>query len=105
LADWPRRLSGLSTEDLETAVRYGARQIDMLGRHEDSLSRADVHVRTGSPTHGQLIDSRPTADGHSASRQAEIVVKASQYIVNKHCSSGYAGRVARGRFLRGRPLE
>lgn len=62
----------------------------MLSRHEDSLSYANVDVKTGSPSHGQLIDSQPSVDGHAASRNAEIVIKASHYIMNKYCS-GYGG--------------
>lgn len=79
------QLLNLKTEDLESAIQYGTQQINMLSRHEDSLSYADVNVKTGSPSHGQLIDSQPSVDGHLASRNAEIVIKASHYIMNKHC--------------------
>lgn len=75
----------LTSQDLENAIQYGTQQINMLSRHEDSLSYADVNVKIGSPSHGQLIDSQPSVDGHIASRNAEIVIKASLYIMNKHC--------------------
>lgn len=57
----------------------------MLSRHEDSLSYANVNVKIGSPSHGQLIDAQPSIDGHLASRNAEIVIRASNYIINKYC--------------------
>lgn len=84
--DSSNQFLNLKTEDLENAIQYGTQQINMLSRHEDSLSYADVHVKIGSPSHGQLIDSQPSIDGHLASRNAEIVIKASHYIINKHCS-------------------
>lgn len=72
-------------EDLENAIQYATQQINMLSRHEESISYANIHVKIGSPTHGQLIDSRPNIDGHLASRNAEIIIKASYYIMHKHC--------------------
>lgn len=83
--DSSKPLLNLKADDLESAIQYGTQQINMLSRHEDALSYANVNVKTGSPSHGQLIDSRPSADGHLASRNAEIVLKASHYIMNKHC--------------------
>ncbi|KAF0746289.1 Uncharacterized protein FWK35_00020149, partial [Aphis craccivora] len=83
--DSSNELLNLKIQDLENAIQYGTQQINMLSRHEDSLSYADVHVKIGSPSHGQLIDSKPSIDGHLASRNAEIVIKASHYIMNKHC--------------------
>lgn len=78
----------LKIQDLENAIQYGTQQINMLSRHEDSLSYANIDVKIGSPSHGQLIDSKPSIDGHLASRNAEIIIKASHYLVNKHCQ-GY----------------
>ncbi|XP_050443541.1 peroxidase-like [Adelges cooleyi] len=78
-------LSKLGTKDLEAAVQYGVTQISMLARYENTLSYADVNVKDGTPAHGQLIDSKPTVAGHQASRDAEIILKASQYLVNKYC--------------------
>lgn len=83
--DLPKHFQNLRIQDLENAIQYGTQQINMLSRHEDSLSYADVNVKIGSPSHGQLVDSRPTIDGHLASRNAEIVIKASQYLMNKYC--------------------
>lgn len=83
--DSSNQFLNLKTQDLENAIQYGTQQINMLSRHEDSLSYADVHVKIGSPSHGQLIDSQPSIDGHLQSRNAEIVLKASHYIMNKHC--------------------
>ncbi|VVC41836.1 Hypothetical protein CINCED_3A019850 [Cinara cedri] len=83
--DSSKQFLSLRKEDLENAIQYGAQQISMLSRHEDSLSYANINVKTGSPSHGQLIDSQPSMDGHVASRNAEIVIKASHYIMNKHC--------------------
>lgn len=83
--DSPKQFLNLKTQDLEDAIQYGTQQINMLSRHEDSLSYADVHVKVGSPSHGQLIDSQPSSDGHIASRNAEIAIKASQYLINKYC--------------------
>ncbi|KAF0755550.1 Uncharacterized protein FWK35_00023600, partial [Aphis craccivora] len=83
--DSSNKFLNLKIQDLENAIQYGTQQINMLSRHEDSLSYADVHVKIGSPSHGQLIDSKPSIDGHLASRNAEIVIKASHYIMNKHC--------------------
>lgn len=79
------QLLNLKVQDLENAIQYGTQQINMLSRHEDSLSFSDVNVKIGSPSHGQLIDSQPSIDAHLASRNAEILLKASQYIMNKHC--------------------
>jgi hypothetical protein len=81
----PQQLLNLEIQDLENAIQYGTQQINMLSRHEDSLSFSDVNVKIGSPSHGQLIDSQPSIEAHLASRNAEILLKASQYIMNKHC--------------------
>lgn len=83
--DLSKQFQNLRNEDLENAIQYGAQQINMLSRHEDSLSLANVNVKIGSPSHGQLVDSQPSTDGHLASRNAEIIIKASQYLMNKHC--------------------
>lgn len=72
-------------QDLENAIQYATQQINMLSRHEESISYANINVKTGSPSHGQLIDSQPSMDGHLASRNAEIIIKASYYIMHKHC--------------------
>lgn len=80
-----KQFLNLKIQDLENAIQYGTQQINMLSRHEDSLSYANINVKVGSPSHGQLIDSRPSIDGHLASRNAEIVLKASHYLMNKHC--------------------
>lgn len=80
-----KQLLHFDNQDLEDAIQYGTQQINMLSRHEDSLSYADVNVKIGSPSHGQLIDSQPSVDGHLASRNAEIVIKASLYMMIKHC--------------------
>ncbi|XP_022164640.1 peroxidase-like [Myzus persicae] len=91
--DSSNQFLNLKTQDLENAIQYGTQQINMLSRHEDSLSYADVHVKIGSPSHGQLIDSQPSIDGHLASRNAEIVIKASHYIMNKHCSGSGISKI------------
>jgi len=83
--DLSKQFQNLKNEDLENAIQYGTQQINMLSRHEDSLSHANVNVKIGSPSHGQLVDSQPSTDGHLASRNAEIIIKASQYLMNKHC--------------------
>lgn len=84
-ADGSNTFINLKIQDLENAIIYGTQQINMLSRHEDSLSHANIDVKIGSPSHGQLIDSKPSIDGHLASRNAEIIIKASHYILNKHC--------------------
>jgi len=80
-----KQFLNLKSQDLENAIQYGTQQINMLSRHEDSISYADVYVKIGSPTHGQLIDSQPSINAHLASRNAEIVIKASHYLMNKYC--------------------
>ncbi|XP_050520848.1 peroxidase-like [Daktulosphaira vitifoliae] len=83
--DGSNYLSKLGTKDLEAAIQYGISQINMLARYEDTLTYAEINVKTGTPAHGQLIDSKPTTTGHLASRDAEIILKASQYLINKFC--------------------
>ncbi|KAL4089522.1 hypothetical protein QTP88_024543 [Uroleucon formosanum] len=39
--DSSNQFLNLKTEDLENAIQYGTQQINMLSRHEDSLSYAD----------------------------------------------------------------
>lgn len=80
-----QKLPHLNFQDLENAIQYSTQHINMLSRHEESLSYSDINVKIGSPSHGQLIDSQPSMDAHLASRSAEILLKASQYLMNAHC--------------------
>jgi len=51
---------------------------------EDVLSDIS-HLTIGSPNHGQLIDSQPSKDGLSGSRNAEIILGVTQNLKNTHC--------------------
>lgn len=52
---------------------------------EDTISYAKIHVTSGTPSHGQLINSKPSLEGQLESRNAEIIIKASQYIMSNYC--------------------
>lgn len=39
----------------------------------------------GSPFHGQLIDSQPSEEGHSVSRNAEIIIEVTRSLKNTYC--------------------
>lgn len=75
----------ITHQDLENAIQYGTQQINMLSCVENMISCAKVHVKTGSPSHGQLIDFKPSQEGNLTSRNAEILIQGSHYIMSKYC--------------------
>lgn len=70
--------------ELEDIIDKGKTQMDMLYRLENTIANADITVEVGSPSHGQLIDSMPSMETNIESRGAEIVIKASTYLVNTY---------------------
>lgn len=74
----------LRISEINEEIRKSVVEIENRYRWEDILSDAN-RLTIGSPFHGQLIDSQPSKDGHTGSRNAEIVIEATRTLKNKYC--------------------
>lgn len=74
----------LKISELDLAIKTAIDKIESRYRSEDIILSNVSRSISGSPAHGQLINSMPSKNGHSASRTAEILVEASSQIRNKY---------------------
>ncbi|XP_059487278.1 peroxidase-like [Neocloeon triangulifer] len=78
-------LPKVDPEVLHTSVKFGENVIGRLARLEKTLANADVRVRPGSAPHGQLIAGNPVDGALERHRQAQVAVRASQFIADNNC--------------------
>lgn len=78
-------------KELHIAIDHATQEINMVSNVEQYLADSNINVKPGSPSHGLLLDSHPTLYEMSRIRNAEIIDKASQYIIYNNCH-GYSYR-------------
>lgn len=83
--DSSKWLRNITVKNVEDAIQYGIHNIYLRDRMEDRIWNANVYVKPGSPSHKQLIDSKPSVDGHLIYRNVELINEASSYLVQKYC--------------------
>ncbi|CAI6354745.1 unnamed protein product [Macrosiphum euphorbiae] len=74
----------LKTSQLDEAIKTAIDKIESRYRSEDIIISNVSRLITGSPAHGQLINSMPSKNGHSASRNAEILIEASLHLIDSY---------------------
>ncbi|RZF46188.1 hypothetical protein LSTR_LSTR011542 [Laodelphax striatellus] len=80
-----KRLPSISAHEVETGLEFGRTLIDKQARHEANIAGSGVTVRRGTPSQGILAESKPTSDALAHGLDAQVALKASQYIASKYC--------------------
>lgn len=75
----------LDISDVNDEIQKAVEIIENRYRSEDILLSNVSRLISGSPVHGQLIDSMPSKDGHSGSRNAEIILEVTRSLKNTYC--------------------
>lgn len=75
----------VSEKDLNDCVTFGKRVVNMMQRLETNLDWAAIHIKKGSPAHGQLIESSPETEALQQGRAAMVALRATVQLVNSHC--------------------
>ncbi|XP_065334518.1 peroxidase-like [Cloeon dipterum] len=123
-AGWPFRVFGrpqrmqqsqqslptLETDALHASVKFGENVVGKLERLEKTLAGADVRVRPGTPSHGQLIASNPHENALEKHRHAQVAIRASQHIADSQCrrlrlKERYCGELINTLSLEGTDLQ
>nr|CAD7574737.1 unnamed protein product [Timema californicum] len=81
----PAQLLDVEEEVLQDSVNFGEGVVSRLGRLEVNLASSDVKVSSGSPVHGQLIDSYPDLKALEQGKHALVAVKASLFLAQNTC--------------------
>lgn len=71
--------------DLEYYIQYGTKHMNEISRYERTIADNNDTVQRGSPSYGQLLDSKPSIEGRLASHDAEIILQAGQEIMTSYC--------------------
>ncbi|XP_060859778.1 peroxidase-like isoform X3 [Metopolophium dirhodum] len=75
----------LDISDVNDEIQKAVDRIENRYRSDEILLSNVSRLIIGSPVHGQLIDSMPSKDGHSGSRNAEIILEVTQSLKNTYC--------------------
>lgn len=75
----------ITEKDLNDCVAFGKRVVNMMQRLETNLDWAAIHIKKGSPAHGQLIESNPESEALQQGRAAMVATRATVQLVNMHC--------------------
>lgn len=85
-------------KDLNQSVVFGSGIVSRMQRLETNLDWSNIHVRKGSPAHGQLLDSSPEKEALRQGRAALVASKATVHLMNNHCAR-YVMLPDRAKFL------
>lgn len=75
----------LTGKDLNRSVSFGHSVINRMLRLETNLGWSNVHVKKGTPSHGQLIVSHPEEEALKQGREALVASKATMHLMNMFC--------------------
>ncbi|XP_029341799.1 peroxidase-like [Acyrthosiphon pisum] len=75
----------LDISDVNDEIQKAVERIENRYRSEDIILSNVSRLTIGSTVHGQLIDSMPSKDGHSESRNAEIILEVTRSLKNTYC--------------------
>ncbi|RZC42334.1 peroxidase, partial [Asbolus verrucosus] len=76
----------IPSDELRSSVAFGNSVVDRMHRLETNLEWSNVHIRKGTPSHGQLIVSSPEQEALKQGRDALVVTKATIHLVNNFCN-------------------
>lgn len=66
-------------------INMGFRLFGFFRRQENAISNSPIHVSNTSSSYAQLLDSLPNNQTMEFDRLAQIVLKASRYLLNNDC--------------------
>lgn len=75
----------LDISDVNDEIQKAVERIENRYRSEEIILSNVSGVIIGSPVHGQLINSMPSKDGHSGSKNAEIILEVTRSLKNTYC--------------------
>lgn len=90
--------------DLNASAAFGRDTVARLARLESSLEGAGVHMRLGTSSHGQFIESMPEQRALEQGREALAAVKAALYLSQHHCQRYGVDQHKCARWLSGHKL-
>lgn len=56
-----------------------------MQRLETNLGWSNIHVRDGTPSHGQFIESAPEEEALHQGKAALVAAKTTMHLMNLHC--------------------
>ncbi|XP_029341375.1 peroxidase-like [Acyrthosiphon pisum] len=77
----------LDISDVNQEIQKVVEIIENRYRSEDIILSNISRLIIGSPVYGQMIDSMPSKEGHSGSRNAEIIYEVTRSLKNTYCLS------------------
>uniref|UniRef100_A0A0C9R1B3 Pxd_2 protein n=1 Tax=Fopius arisanus TaxID=64838 RepID=A0A0C9R1B3_9HYME len=78
-------LPPINERAINHSVNYGIRQCDQLARLEKNLIDSQIGLTDDTPTHSQYLYASPNEEAVNLQLQAEVVTKASMYLVQQYC--------------------
>lgn len=72
--------------DLNRSVVFGNGVVNRMLRLETNLGWSNIHVKKGTPSHGQLIVSFPEKEALRQGKDALIATKATLHLMNSFCN-------------------
>ena len=75
----------LDISDVNQEIQKVVEIIENRYRSEDIILSNISRLIIGSPVYGQMIDSMPSKEGHSGSRNAEIIYEVTRSLKNTYC--------------------
>ncbi|CAI6355783.1 unnamed protein product [Macrosiphum euphorbiae] len=83
-SEWYQQLDNFVSE-IEKEIKNVVERIDNRQRSEDIILSNISRLPIGSPVYGQMIESMPSKEGHSGSRNAEIIYEVTRSLRNRYC--------------------
>jgi len=83
-SEWYQQLDNFAS-DIEREIKNVVERIENRQRSEDIILSNISRLPIGSPVYGQMIESMPSKEGHSGSRNAEIIYEVTRSLKNIYC--------------------
>ncbi|XP_015121636.1 peroxidase isoform X2 [Diachasma alloeum] len=90
---------------LNNSVNYGITLSERIARLEKNLVNAGIGLTDDTPTHSQYLYASPTEDALDLQLEAEVVAKASMYLVQHFCQRFGVSDEACARFVSAYKLQ
>ncbi|NP_001164313.1 peroxidase precursor [Tribolium castaneum] len=94
----------ITEKDLNRSVSFGNSVINRMLRLETNLGWSDVHVKKGTPSHGQLIASHPDEEALKQGRDALVATKATIHLMNMFCHKHHLSPADCSKYISSFPL-
>lgn len=93
------RLSlNVTMKEMQRAINQSTLDIIVISSVEKYLVKSNITVKPNSPSYGQLLEYHPSIHGMKEARNAEIIDRASQYIMHrfiryKHKNNNFTNKI------------